>query len=452
MPVPEGSPASSDHPAISAEGRFVVFDSQANLTGCKCGEQVYLRDLVDNTTELISASSAGIPAHPCTGCFGEGEGSVSADGRYIAFSSWADNLVPGDTNRSLDVFVRDRLLGETRRVSVGVHGEQGRWRSFNAHLSADGHSVAFWSSSVGLDPRYPNEPHRGDAIYWKDLVTGDVRMVTVASDGTPANDGAFAPQISPDGKSVMFASIATNLTAEGPGPREVILREYDNDNNALPNTPFNLDVGIGHAYVHEIESGRTTDECVTEDGTPVDGNCFPYSVSDGGRYALFYSAANVLPPARDIASHIALFEVYRRDRKTGAIELVSKSSTGDAGGDAGVFNEYPVVRELGIPDPRRPGGNTNHYGVMSPDGRFIAFDTEASLVPEDTNDLTDVYIRDLLTGNTRRISVGENGGQGNAPSYLPSMSADGTVVAFRSEADNLVAGDRNGQPDVYVRL
>jgi len=449
------SDGGSDQPSVSGDGRFVAFDSVGSkLDGpCGCGEQVYVRDLEKGTTEIVSVSSRGVPAQR-TGGFAEGEASMSFNGRYVAFTSYADNLVPKDTNREKDVFLRDRLLKTTRRISVGPNGEQGNRGSYNAHLSADGRYVAFWSDAIGMDPRYPSEPHRGGAIYWKDLFTGEVRLVSVSSDGTPANEGSLAPTLSADGLYVAFASGATNLTPDGGGTRQQLVHIYNGENDRFRNHVFDVsqeDIWSTHVYVHEMATGRTSDECVSATGVPANDACSGGAISSGGRYIVFSSTAtNLVPLKKDAAPSLGLSQTYLRDRLTGALELVSRSSTGAPGGDAGEVGQYPIVREYGVQDPRRTS-NGNSYEAISADGRFVAFDTEAALVPSDTNSIEDVYVRDRLTGITTRVSVSTAGGQANGPSLFPAMSADGAVIAFISSASNLVSGDGNGQPDIFVR-
>jgi Tol biopolymer transport system component len=207
--------------------------------------------------------------------------SISADGRYVAFSSDSSTLVAGDTNGTFDVFVHDRQTGTTTRVSVGPGGRQAERGGGSAAISADGRYVAYYSSDPGL-------------------VSGDT-------------------------------------------------------------------------------NGQE--------------------------------------------------DVFVRDQRTGAVERVSKSSRG--------------VQSNGF----------SYNPAISADGRYVAFGSDASnLVPGDTNGAHDIFVHDRRTKATTRVSVGPGGRQANGQSLSPVISADGGVVAFTSQATNLVPGDTNGEGDVFVHL
>ena len=198
------------HPLISANGRYVVFNSNADnlVAGDTNGyDDVYVRDRLAGKTSCISVSSAGVQGNQ-----GSDIGSISADGRYVTFTSYADNLVADDTNASDDVFVRDRVTGKTTRVSVSSTRAQGNnLGSFEAVISADGRYVAFRSFSDNL---VTGDTNGEIDIFVRDRVTGTTKLVGVSSAGVQGNGyGSSEPTISADGRYVAFSSDADNLVA-----------------------------------------------------------------------------------------------------------------------------------------------------------------------------------------------------------------------------------------------
>ncbi len=199
----------SYYPSISSDGRYVAFMSWANnlvdndINGVI---DVFVHDRTTGQTTRVSIDSAG----------NQGDGhseypSISSDGRYVAFTSWASNLVDGDTNGNWDVFVHDRQTGQTTRVSVASDGTQGSGRSYSPSISSDGQNVAFtsWASNLVED----------DTNWYADIfvhhrLAGQTTRVNVASDGTQSNDYSYSPRISSDGQYVVFESIASNLVAD----------------------------------------------------------------------------------------------------------------------------------------------------------------------------------------------------------------------------------------------
>lgn len=345
------------------------------------------------TTTRANVSSSGHQAAGHTGY-----PAVSADGRYVAFASGANNLVPGDTNWQWDIFVRDQATYSTERVSVSGGGEQANGPSEQPSLSAHGRYVAFRSYASNL---VPGDTNSAADIFLYDRAARTVERVSVATGGGQANGDSDEPFISACGRYVVFVSDATNLV---PG-----------DTNGLPDV-----------FIHDRVAGTTERVNVAEDGSQANGSAarraWP-SVSDGGRYVVFLSAATNL-----VAGHVGwVQDVFVRDRQTGTTRLVSVNTQGD-----------------------QADGHSNSCQI-SADGRYVAFSSQATnLVPLDTNGLTDVFLRDLQAGTTERVSVGPGGAEANGPSKEPSISADGRYTVFASSATNLVAGDTNGWQDIFV--
>jgi archaellum component FlaF (FlaF/FlaG flagellin family) len=217
------------------------------------------------TTVRVSVDSHGAQGNAASGLYGV---SVSADGRYVAFESVSDNLVPGDTNGVDDVFVRDRQSGQTERVSVDSSGVQGNGRSNFPSISADGRYVAFWSLADNLVSGDTNGAYD---VFVHDRQSGQTERVSVDSSGAQANNSSFNPSISGDGRYVAFQSYADDLV---PG-----------DTN-----------GFADVFVHDRQSHWTERVSVDSSGVQGDGHSYLPSISADGRHVAFLSAADDLVP------------------------------------------------------------------------------------------------------------------------------------------------------------
>jgi len=351
-------------------------------------------------TERVSVSNQGIA--------GDNDSllaAVSADGRFVAFVSLASTLVAGDTNGTSDVFVRDRVVGTTERVSVDSRGRQSTGGDAGGVLdtnwgppaiSADGRYVAFASSATNL---VKGDRNGVADVFVRDRVTGTTERVSAASRKLEANGESSQPAISGDGRFVAFASFADNLVP--------------NDTN------FTSDV-----FVVDRTGGGPQRVSVSNTGQQGENRSESPSISADGRFVAFMSSSDALVPGDgDGAS-----DVFVRDRVAGTTEGISVAPTPSG------------------------FGATSSSPAITPDGRFVAFDSwEPDLVPGDTNNSFDVFVRDRATGALERVSVSSAGVQGNDWSLAPSISSDGRVVAFHSFAGNLVAGDGNFDFDVFVR-
>ena len=218
---------------LSADGRIVTFASKAgNLAPAMTSGvlNVFVRDIVAGTTELVTLGYLGNPADGESGGF-FGDLDLSADGAKVFFTSRATNLVPGDTNFYHDAFVHDRNTGETQRVSVKSNGEQaGSW-THNGSISGDGKmvSLATYARLVPADT-----DTRADCFV-HDLETGEVRRITQGFDGNPLNGDCLENVLSADGRSVVFRSFASNLVPEDTNDRaEVFLHGPEIDLRASP--------------------------------------------------------------------------------------------------------------------------------------------------------------------------------------------------------------------------
>ena len=344
-------------------------------------------------TQRVSVNTAGVQGNGQSGAYPP---SVSGDGRYVAFTSYASNLVAGDTNGFEDVFVRDRELHKTYRVSISTAGVQGNGDSYAPSISADGRYVAFASDASTLVP--------GDSNGYLDVFVRDRKLhktfrVSVGPAGVQGDDYSNEPSISADGRYVAFASEASNLVA--------------GDTNGY------LDVFVRDRKLH-----KTVRVSVDSAGVQGNNNSYTPSISAHGRYVAFASDASTLVAGDSNAAE----DVFVRDRKLHKTVRVSVSTAGVQGSNGG------------------------YTPSISADGRYVAFASDANnLVAGDSNGYTDVFVRDRKLHKTVRVSVGPGGIQGNSDSFYASISADGRYVAFASAASNLVPGDTNGYEDVFVR-
>ncbi len=383
-------------PSLSADGRYVAFISGAtnlvpgDMNG-KYSPDVFVHDRMTGQTERVSVASDGTEANG-----GTSEVSVSGNGRYVAFSSLANNLVTGDTNAAFDVFVHDRQTHQTTRVSVASDGTQASGgESRNPSISNDGRYIAFYSFATNL---VPQDTNNAADVFLYDQMTGKTEHVSVATDGTQANGSSSFNSISADGGYVAFVSEASNLVS--------------GDTNGA------LDI-----FVRDRVTGHTERVSVSSDGTQANQESLAHSISSDGRYIAFQSGATNLVP-NDTNQTL---DIFVRDQQTNQTTLISLTSICTA-------------------------ANGPSYTVAaSADGRYVTFLSVASnLVPGDTNETFDIFIRDRQTGQTSRASVTSDGTQANGFSFSPSLSADGRYIGFQSDATNLVSGDTNGVTDIFV--
>lgn len=317
----------SELPSISGSGRFIAFQSNApNLPGANGEFHVYVHDRKTGRTRLASKTSSGQP-----GVDGSFEPSISASGRWVGFSSDSDNL-PGDDSSS-NIYIHDRKSKKTRLVSKTSSGDPATGgSSYYASLSASGRYVAFESSATNL----PGDDAVTD-VYVRDRKRGKTRLVSKTSAGEPSDGPSGAPSISASGRLVAFESTAENLPGELAG---------------------------SDVYLFDRKRHRTSLISVNSAGEQAAGSGSNASISGSGRYIAFQVNADNLPGAA------ATQDVYRRDRKRGKTRLVSQTSVG-VPGDA----------------------NSHDPAISRSGGGFVAFTSNATNFPGDPGS---VYVRGPL--------------------------------------------------------
>jgi Tol biopolymer transport system component len=396
----EQADAESWGDAMSADGRYVLFDSHGpNLVPGDTNGQtdVFVRDLQTGETTRVDVASDGkqaraLPSHGT---------SISADGRYAVFTSEAANLVPDDTNEATDVFVHDLQTGATTRVSVASSNAQAVGFSGDGAISADGRYVAFASYARNLVRRDTNG---AEDVFLRDLQAGKTTRLDLSSFGRQTSRGSqtASPAISADGRYVAFQSNATNLvTGDTNRVTDIFLRDRKRG--------LTVRVSVG-------PRGRQA-----RDPRSRNGSVEP-SISADGRFVAFVSTA------ANLVSHDTNRrpDVFVRDRGRRRTMRASVSSSG-----------RQAKLESGVP-------------VLSPDGRFVAFSSYSALVPGEAAGVGQVFVRDLRAGTVALASSSSDGEAGDDSSTAAGFSADGRYLAFSSWARNLVPGDTNGQLDVFV--
>ena len=385
--------------SISANGRFVAFASPAdNLSDADddAYSNIYVRDLQARTTTFVSRA-VGEPAHGFSA-----RPSISADGRFVAFDSDADNLSDEDDDGFHDVFVRDLQANTTTLVSRasdqgGMPGAAGDSSSDTPSISADGRFVAFISSASNLSGA-DNDSFQN--IYVRDLQTRTTTHVSRAP-GAPADRISGEPAISADGRFVAFASDATNLSEE------------DDDR-------------IRDIFVRDLQANTTTYVSRASDegempGAAGNGRSSEPAISADGRYVAFQTDADNLSHEDKDGSP----SIYVRDLYLGTTTYVSGTIRG------------------GARDPS-----------ISADGRRIAFEQEVNSPIGEIDVGQNIFVRDLRADTTTfvgRTSPDPGEVTVNGLSYVPSISADGHHVAFASEANSVSSEDNDAVQNVFAR-
>jgi len=389
--------------SISADGRFVAFESDASnlvpgdTNGC---EDIFVHDRQTGATERVSVDSSGVQGYELSE-----SASISADGSYVAFESDASNLVPGDTNGREDIFVHDRQTGATERVSIASSGAQGNSGSYDPSISADGRLVAFYSYASYLVPGDTNGCHD---VFVHDRQTGATERVSVDSSGVQGNGSSYSPSISADGRFVAFISGASNLV------------------------PWDTN-GLDDIFVHDRQTGAT--ERVSVDSIGVQGNDYSWAqaISADGRYVAFESGATNLVPGDT----------------NGTIDIFVRDRTLAINGDATTTDSRSVALSIIY-------GNWGEMRFRNDPGAWSAWETCAArkawtLLPCNATKRVYVQFRDaahvqsapsydeimLQAARPTGLSISINGGASctNSASVTLTLAATGAYeMCFRNES------------------
>ena len=313
--------------------------------------------------------------------------AVSANGRFVVFASAAGNLVDGDTPATPDVFIHDRGTGQTVRALLTLNDATDEpVRVYS--VTDDGMKIAFTVENASNDL----------TAYVYDAATRTTTRVDTHQNGTVGNGESDTPSMTPDGRYVAFTSTSDNLTGD--------------------------DLSGQQVYRKDLQTGVVTIVSRTAGGGGGNGSSAKPSISADGQLIAYQSVASDLV-AQDNNAKTDIFV------HNAGVLTTMRVSVDAMGADADDMSSEPS---------------------LSPDGRFVAYQSDATnLVAGDTNGVQDIFVRDLTTAATERVSVDGTGVQGDGNSLLPSVSGDGMFVTFESAAGNLVLGDTNGRNDVFVR-
>lgn len=344
----------NNYPALTPDGRFLAFlsDDQVMHGVIGVGAQAYVKDLGSGLVRLVSQTPQGRPGnYQCLGA-----PSISDDGRYVAFCSLASNLVPGDTNFCEDIFVRDLVNGTTERISLSPTGQQGNRASVAPLIAGDGRSIAYTTVSTNF---FPNQPLNSSLAMWRDLRNGQTLCFSLDQNGQVTSGGNGGVFLSPDGRLAGFLSQSDVFV---PGDT---------------NQRFDL-------FVRDLQTWQIERVSVDSNGNQGNRDCAGGSLSRDGRFVVFKSEATNWFSGRPANV------LYLHDRVTRTTRPVCEDAFGN------------------------PADHISAYGVISGDGRVVAFDSFATnLVPDDTNRETDFFVRDVecpsIAGAYERGCTGSNG-------------------------------------------
>ncbi|HEV2679661.1 MAG TPA: hypothetical protein VGV14_04105 [Rhodanobacter sp.] len=355
------------------------------------GMSIYLRVPANQATTLVSANADGARANAPSV-----DPTFASRGRYVVFSSNATNLTSERTFGKKQIFRKDLVSKQVVLVSVDADGEAAAGDNAYASVSADGNIIAFTSYAAlapGCTATHVN-------IYVRDVARSKTTCLSVGSNGEEANDGSFQPSISADGSKVAFRSSANNLVS--------------GDTNR-----------VDDVFVRDMTTNTTTLVSVGVDGESANAESTEPSISgDGTRVAFTSNASNLVA-----GSNHHVEEIFVRDLAKGKTILASSR-------DGKTFADGTSVQ------PR-----------LSLDGNTVVFMSAATnLTPQPTNGHRNIYALDLAKKQLRRISVATHGADLNGDCFQPAVSADGSIVAFRSNASNLVESDTNLTDDVFVQV
>jgi len=459
--------------SLSADGRYVAFGSpDGSLVGSddNNAEDVFVRDLVAGTTEMISQRDVTVIPQAADGFTMMSPSSVSEDGRWLAFTSKADDLVLNDTNQALNVFVRDLVNGTNFLASVGADGGPALGgNSENALISADGRYVVFISAATNL----VTGPINTNAnVFRRDLQTGITVLVSVGTDGvSPGNGDASLPVISPDGRYVAFLSWAANLVAGMTSGLNTYWRDMNLGQTVGLNGYYYVygpSLSSDGRYVAYANGGFYSSPKLhiwdTQLGMDIYTNAGTVTSAaiDPTGTKILYRIANTLY-VDNIATRSNLFSI----QSTASIRnaacwsddgscLVFLSSTNLGSGSDGTNKVYlrdfqaGTLSLIGVAGPSAGGWvAVSDAPVISGDGRFVAYRSVATNTATGSTALANVFLFDRLTGSNTLLTVGQAGSGPIVWVSRPVISDDGATVAFLDLGTDLVNGDLNRVPDAF---
>jgi hypothetical protein len=388
--------------SMSDDGRYIAFASWSNnivANDFNDTGDIFVYDRQTNTYSRVSVSSLGEEADG-----GSDEVAISADGRYIAFTSYASNLVAGDTNGLEDIFLHDRQTAQTTRILLDYNGNEVTEGFFymGIDMSADGRYISFESDATMI---VANDTNGVKDMFVYDRQTATNIRISVDSSGNQANDHSTNGYISSNGRYVIFTSTATNLVAGDTNDIADVFR-YDLQTGTI--IRVSLVNGGGQAFY-------------TGGGSSVQTG---YNLSSNGRFVIFMSNVNTLVTGDTNGD---IWDVFVHDTQTLTTKRVSVSTGGAQANDI------------------------SGAGFVSDDGRYVLYESfSTNLVAGDTNNSFDVFMRDTQLNTTVRLSLTPTGGQINGSSGLGGVSADMRYLVTVSDATDIITPDTNNEKDIFI--
>ena len=382
-------------PAISQNGRYVAFQSAStNLVSTTTNGQ-YQIYVRDRFSGTTTLAS--ISSSGTVGNSYSTQPRISSDGKYVVFTSNSSNLVSGDTNAKTDAFIHNMATGNTDLISKNVSGTISNGYTETPDITFDGRYVVFSSYATNLvtSPSVTS----GNHIYLKDLSNGTVKLLSQSSTGSVANADSWNPRISCEGRTVVFQSYANNLVSG------------DTNNPSLSKSRI---------YVEDLLNGI---DPVYITGTGNDNMVYP-SVSCNGNYVGFSSDASNLVSGDTNSSQ----DTFIFDRNTSTIERISINSSSTQGNDS----------SYGLPG-------------ISNDGRYVVFSSDATnFASGDTNGVVDIFLRNREAGTTELLSRNSGGTISNGNNSGADLSSDGRYATYASYSNNLVSGFSNTNTSIFT--
>jgi len=303
----------------------------------------------------------------------EARPAISDDGRFVVFESVGYTLVENDTNEKSDIFLRDRELQTTVRITKGIKSEQANGGSYSPKITGDGRYIVFTSDASNL---VSDDTNNIRDIFIYDFISKTTERITVSEIGEQFNKMNMLPNISDDGRFIVFASLATNWG--------------DDDIN-----------GRWDALLHDREAQKTITVNVSGGGLP--------NISADGQFVCFS-------------------------------DPISNIVENDTNGENDIFLYNVLTKQNARVNVASDGTESNGYSSLcslSADGRYIAFQSDGTtLVSDDTNGSTDIFVHDRVLQTTERVSLSNTGEEGNNHNNYPALAKDGNYIVFKSYSTN----------------
>lgn len=479
-------------PAVSADGRYFLFSSNSRTLldhDVTPGMSVYLTDAQLGTTQIICEAK-----YDSQSLFNYSNWAldISADGNILLFASERNDLIANDTNSAYDLFTKNMSTGVITRVSTGVGGIQLASGAMTGSLSDNGRFVAFSTSSVVTNPNQFNSRYD---VYIKDIQTGKITLASKTTSGAPSNGNSEAPIISGDGSTVVFKSDASNLSPNVTNPifytyvfstkTNQLSSVFPFGNDTFDDAPYSLSFDGRYLALnsddtiirHDLDNGAIVD--FSDFNISPNDYCFSPKISADGLSVTFLSnATNLVTTDSD-----SIADIYSFDFHTGSLQhltaFIPIGNKFEAIWGQRIENSSKLVfqsqstqlvdRDFNdSTDTFIRQGNTTSLvtkassknlnlaasfaqrGTISSDGRYIAFQSLArNLTSNDSNDFQDIFVTDWNNGISSLVSTSSNGSLANNFSSNPIISGNGRFVVFRSNATNLVAGDDDLAVDLF---